>query len=350
MLGQSVAAKATIKDVAKLAGVSFKTVSRVINKEPSVGQALQDKVWAAVKTLNYQPNLGARLMRGAASSIGFIYDNPNSNYVIDMQNGILQACRTEGYELVIHPCDARSPDILTELSDMLDRSRVGGLVLTPPLSETSEVIQALEDKGVRFVRILAGDAAPDDHSPCVFIDDRTAGYDITRYLIGLGHRRIGFLGGDLEHASSTERLEGYKDALKEAGIALDDSLMLPGEYAFESGIDRSRQLLSRPDRPTAIFACNDEIAAGTLFAARILNVAVPEELSIVGFEDSPFSRQAWPKLTTAAQPTNTIAQTATRLLINDIRSQRDSGKPAASQGFYPKLVVRDSTSAAPASA
>ncbi|AFV01011.1 LacI family DNA-binding transcriptional regulator [Simiduia agarivorans] len=335
--------KATIKDVAKLAGVSFKTVSRVINREPSVGQELQDKVWAAVKELNYQPNLGARLLRGAASSIGFIYDNPNSNYVIDMQNGILQTCRAEGYELVIHPCDARSPDILNELNEMLDRSRVGGLVLTPPLSETPDVIDALRKKNVRFVRILSGSEAPDAGSPCVFIDDRTAGFDITDYLIGLGHTRIGFLGGDLEHASSTERLEGYKDALKKHGLPIDEDLMLPGEYAFESGIERSRALLSRPDRPTAIFACNDEIAAGTLFAARILGVAVPEELSIVGFEDSPFSRQAWPKLTTAQQPNNTIAQTAAKLLINDIRTGRDAGQAAPSQGFYPKLVVRDST-------
>ena len=335
--------KATIKDVAKLAGVSFKTVSRVINREPSVGQDLQDKVWAAVKELNYQPNLGARLMRGAASSIGFIYDNPNSNYVIEMQNGILHTCRTEGYELVIHPCDAKSPDILNELNEMLDRSRVGGLVLTPPLSETPEVIEALKKKNIRFVRILSGQSAPDKLSPCVFIDDRTAGFDITQYLIDLGHKRIAFLGGDIEHASSGERLEGYKDALLKSGIAVDETLILPGEYAFESGIERSKKLLSQKNRPSAIFACNDEIAAGTLFAARILGVSVPQDLSIVGFEDSPFSRQAWPKLTTAQQPNNTIAQTAAKLLINDIRAAREAAAEPACQGFYPKLVVRDSS-------
>lgn len=335
--------KATIKDVAKLAGVSFKTVSRVINREPSVGQDLQDKVWAAVKTLNYQPNLGARLMRGAASSIGFIYDNPNSNYVIEMQNGILNTCRAEGFELVIHPCDAKSPTILDELVEMLDRSRVGGLVLTPPLSETPSVMAALTAKKVRFVRILSGSAAPDSLSPCVFIDDRTAGFDITQYLIDLGHKRIAFLGGDMEHASSGERLEGYKDALRKNHLAINDALILPGEYAFESGIERSKKLLSLAEKPTAIFACNDEIAAGTLFAARIMGVSVPQELSIVGFEDSPFSRQAWPKLTTAQQPNSTIAQTAAKLLINDMRAQRDNVEPAACQGFYPKLVVRDSS-------
>ena len=335
--------KATIKDVAKLAGVSFKTVSRVINREPSVGQELQEKVLAAVKQLNYQPNLGARLMRGAPCSIGFIYDNPNSNYVIEMQNGILSTCRTEGYELVIHPCDAKSPDILSELTEMLDRSRVGGLVLTPPLSETPAVIEALKKKKVRFVRILSGSKAPDSLSPCVFIDDKTAGFDITQYLIDLGHKRIAFLGGDMEHASSSERLEGYKDALKKNNLAIDKSLILPGEYAFESGIERSKKLLSLANKPTAIFACNDEIAAGTLFAARILGVAVPQALSIVGFEDSPFSRQAWPKLTTAQQPNNTIAQTVAKLLINDIRTHRDDDSDAANQGFYPKLVIRDSS-------
>src|SRR6188768_4366163 len=106
--------KATIKDVAKLAGVSFKTVSRVINKEESVGQELQDKVTQAIKELNYRPNLSARLLRGTASSIGFIYDNPNSNYVIDMQRGILNECHRQGYELVIHPCDAKSNRVTDE--------------------------------------------------------------------------------------------------------------------------------------------------------------------------------------------------------------------------------------------
>ncbi|MBE8716502.1 LacI family DNA-binding transcriptional regulator [Cellvibrio polysaccharolyticus] len=338
------AAKPTIKDVAKLAGVSFKTVSRVINKEATVGQELQDKVWKAVKELNYQPNLSARLLRGAASSIGFIYDNPNSNYVIEMQKGILGECRRQGYELVIHPCDSRADNLIEEIVGMVDRSRVGGLILTPPMSETPEVLAALSKRKIRFVRILSGVQPPDEKSPCVYIDDRTAAFRITQYLIDLGHRAIAFLGGEEAHKSSGERYEGYKAALKENKITLDRKLVVNGEYSFESGVKRTRQLLSMSGTPTAIFACNDEIAAGTLFAARILGIDVPQQLSIVGFEDSPFSRQAWPNLTTAQQPNATIASRATELLVESIRNP---AQKIDSEGFYPQLIVRDSTCPAP---
>jgi LacI family transcriptional regulator len=333
--------KATIKDVAKLAGVSFKTVSRVINREASVNPELQERVLKAVKELNYQPNLSARLLRGTASSIGFIYDNPNSNYIIEMQKGILGECRRQGYELVIHPCDAKADDLIEEILRMVDRSRVGGLVLTPPMSETPEVLNALIKRKIKFVRILSGSQPPDDKSPCVFVDDRTAAYRITQYLIDLGHKAIAFLGGEEAHKSSGERYEGYKAALKDNRIPLEKKWVVPGEYSFESGVKRSRQLLSNNTRPTAVFACNDEIAAGTLFAARILGIEVPQQLSIVGFEDSPFSRQAWPNLTTAQQPNASIAQQATQLLINCIR-QSNSAK-VESEGFYPELIVRDST-------
>jgi LacI family transcriptional regulator len=336
-------AKPTIKDVAKLAGVSFKTVSRVINKEVTVGKDLQDKVMQAVKALNYQPNLSARLLRGAAASIGFIYDNPNSNYVIDMQKGILHECHKQGYELIIHPCDSKADDIIDQILNMVDRSQVGGLVLTPPMSEMPTVLAALSKRKIPFVRILSGSQAPDAKGPCIFIDDRTAAYKITQYLIDLGHKSIAFLGGEEAHKSSGERLEGYKAALKANKIAIDKKLILPGEYSFESGVKRTRQLLNSAIKTTAVFACNDEIAAGTLFAARIQGVDVPQQLSIVGFEDSPFSRQAWPNLTTAQQPNSVIAERATSLLIDLIRKNRD----VESEGFYPQLIVRDSTCPAP---
>lgn len=332
--------KPTIKDVAKLAGVSFKTVSRVINNEGTVGQDLQDRVWKAVKQLNYSPNLSARGLRGAASSIGFIYDNPNSNYVIDMQRGILDECRNQGYELVIHPCNSKNHGIIQEVLEMIDRSRVGGLVLTPPISENQDILAAIAEKNVKFVRVLSGSEAPDELSPCVLIDDRNAAYAITEHLIKLGHKDIAFLGGDEEHQSSGERLEGYKSALADNNIKFSGKRFLPGSYSFESGVERTRHLLSSPGaRPTAIFACNDEIAAGTLFAARIQGIDVPGRLSIAGFEDSPFSRQAWPNLTTAAQPTSTIAQKAANLLIKSLRN----GKMVDSEGFHPELIVREST-------
>lgn len=334
--------KPTIKDVAELAGVSFKTVSRVINHEPRVDPTLQEKVWKAIQELNYQPNHAARGLRGTASSIGFIYDNPNSNYVIDMQRGILEECRRQNYELVIHPCDTTAPDLIDEIFRMLDRSQVGGLVLTPPASEMPEVLQALSQRQVHTVPIISGSQEPEGRSPCVYIDDRAAAHQITEHLVELGHTRIAFLCGEEAHKSSIERLEGYRQALQAHGIEADPELILPGKYSFESGVERSKQLLSLANRPSAIFACNDEIAAGTLFAARLSGIEVPKDLSIAGFEDSPFSRQAWPNLTTARQPISEIGRCATTLLINQIRVNKTQSKQE-SQGFHPQLILRDST-------
>lgn len=340
--------KPTIKDVAKLAGVSFKTVSRVINNEGTVGEKLQKQVWKAVEELNYQPNLSARGLRGGAASIGFVYDNPNSNYIMDMQGGILSECRQQGFELVIRPLDTRNADVLQEVLDMVHRSHVGGLVLTPPLSEDPEILDAIAAHSIPFVRIVSGSMPPDEKSPCVYIDDRTAAHHLTQHLIDLHHRDIAFLGGDEEHKSSGERLQGYRDALEANGLTPDPGHILPGHYSFESGVERTRRLLaSDHNRPTAVFACNDEIAAGTLFAARIMGLDVPAQLSIVGFEDSPFSRQAWPNLTTAAQPTGTIAQRATALLIESLRARAKKAQTVESEGFFPQLVVRDSTAEAP---
>ena len=342
--------KATIKDVAKLAGVSFKTVSRVINREPSVGEALKARVWAAADELNYQPNLSARQMRGGASFIAFIYDNPNSHYVIDMQHGILDECKKQGYELLIHPTDSTSPGVIDELTRLAATSHIAGLVLTPPFSESSELIESLLAKKISFVRILSGSCVPDTLGPCIFVDDFQAAYDVTTYLIGLGHRDIGFLGGSEAHRSSVERLNGYRAALTDNGLAPDASLILAGDYNFESGTDRTNTLFQRHPRPTAIFACNDEIAAGALFAARIDNVAVPQELSIAGFEDSPFSRQTWPKLTTAHQPNTSIAECAASMLITQVKSSRQGveTEELLESGFRPQLVARDSTGPVPA--
>ena len=336
--------KATIKDVAKLAGVSFKTVSRVINREPSVSEDLQAKVWKAIEELNYQPNMSARQLRGAASFLAFIYDNPNSHYVIEMQHGILAECQRNGFELLIHPVSSGEDERVEELLQVANNSHVAGLILTPPFSESPDVIKALSERGVMFTRIISGEREPDGLGPRVYIDDYRAAFKITQYLIGLGHREIAFLGGEEEHLSSMERLAGYRAALKANNIEPDSQLVISGEYNFDSGTERSRKLLSLEEPPTAIFACNDEIAAGALFAARIQQVPVPQALSIVGFEDSPFSRQSWPKLTTAHQPNPAIAETAARLLIETVRSSRQGeDKPVADQGFQPQLVVRDST-------
>ncbi|ATC94220.1 LacI family DNA-binding transcriptional regulator [Pseudoalteromonas tunicata] len=337
--------KVTINDVAKLAGVSMKTVSRVMNNEPSVRKKTYDEVMKAVNELKYQPNLAARSLAGTKSfTVGLVYDNPNAYYVLDMQKGILSRCKDEGYELLIHPCSGKDENMLEELTTMVTRARISGLILTPPLSEREDVIEALDKLEVNYVRVLSGRQTEETQTDCIFVNDRDASFAITEHLIGLGHRNIAFLSGDKEHKSTLERLAGYKEALSSNNINIDDALIIDGHYSFESGVNNAKALLSENKSVTAIFACNDEIAAGALFAARLMTIKIPQQLSIAGFEDNPFSRQTWPKLTTAHQSIETIAQHAAQLLFTKTRGTRNKPKELRKM-FTPELVIRDSTGA-----
>ena len=333
--------KATINDVAKQAGVSIKTVSRVMNNEPSVRQPTREKVMAVVKELNYQPNLAARNLAGSkAFSIAFIYDNPNAYYVIDMQNGILNACKRLGFELLIHPCSAKSENLLEEITNMIKHSRIAGLILTPPFSENPEFVKHLLTLDIDIVRIMSGDDKPDSLTPCVMVNDFEASLSITQHLIDQGHKEIAFIAGEAEHKSTVERLKGYKQALLNNKLTIDEQLIINGEYSFESGVEGAKALLNSKALPSAIMCCNDEIAAGALFASRLLGVSVPEELAITGFENSPFSRQTWPRLTTADQPTSDIAENAANLLIATSKKQSVNH---ITTHYTPQLIVRDST-------
>jgi len=335
---------ATIKDVAQRAGVSLKTVSRVINQEASVRDETRDRVQRAIDALGYRPNLSARSLRSTHShAIGLVYDNPNAHYVISMQDGVLSACRERGFGLQIHPCDASSPRLADELCALVKRGRLAGLVLAPPMSERAGLIATLKQNGIFFVRIIAAREDPQDGSPCVYVDDRDAAYAITEHLIQLGHTRIGFLWGEPHHRSSPERYQGYADALKDYGIALNKKLILPGRYAFDDGFRGARKLLALKEPPTAIFGSNDEIAAGVLAAARSAGLDVPWDLSIAGFEDNPFSKQAWPALTTARQSTAEIGRHAALRLMTELQHGDGEREPIANEGFVPELVVRGST-------
>lgn len=339
--------KATIKDVAELAGVSIKTVSRVTNQEGSVRKATLDKVNEAIDKLNYQPNTAARNLAGSKSfALGYVYDNPNAYYVLDMQNGILEECRERGYELVIHPCSVANESIIDELETMVKRSQLAGLIISPPLSEMPEVLTALDKLNIAYIKIISACEVSDDSSPCVYVNDRDAAFEITEHLIEQGHTKIAFLRGDECHRSSHERKLGYLQALEKHGIQPNKSYQIDGSYSFEFGVEGAKELLLNEDKPTAIFSCNDEIAAGALFAVRLNGLDVPSEMAIAGFEDSPFSRQTWPKLTTAAQPTNEIARKAASSLIQYLASQRirkGEQQNIPHLHFRPKLVKREST-------
>ncbi|MCV2883759.1 LacI family DNA-binding transcriptional regulator [Aestuariibacter sp. AA17] len=337
---------ATIKSVAQYAGVSIKTVSRVINNEGTVKPATLEKVQEAIEALDYKPNKAARDLAGRENFVlGYVYDNPNAYYIIDMQKGILDECRSSGYELLIHPCNAASDNIVNELVNMVSSARLAGLILSPPLSEMPQVLSALDERNICYVRILSGSTTPNSSLPSVLIDDYKAAYAITEHLIEQGHSRIAFISGDMAHQSTIERQEGYKAALKARDIPVDNQLILNGTYSFETGVKSAEKIVKMAPTPTAVFACNDEIAAGTLFGARMNGLDVPAQLAIAGFEDSPFSRQTYPTLTTAAQPTTEIAKSATSALIQCIRSRKKAGNQDAirSRFFTPQLVIRQST-------
>jgi LacI family transcriptional regulator len=329
----------TIRDVARQAEVSLKTVSRVINQEGSVREETRTRVLRAIEQLDYRPDLSARALRSAkAYAIGLVYDNPNPYYIIAVQEGALAACREMGFGLQIHPCNSRSPRLAEELRDLAHRSRLAGLVLAPPMSERAALLRELATYNIPLVRIISAAEDPQDGFPCVYVDDSDAAYAITAYLIQLGHLRIGFLWGGKQHRSSPERYKGYMKALEDYGVPIAQELILEGDYSFDDGFRGARRLLGLPEPPTAIFGSNDEIAAGVLAAARAGGLHVPYDLSVAGFEDSPFSRHSWPSLTTSRQRTEFIAEHATRLLIASIH-----GGDVDNEGFSPELVVRGST-------
>ena len=323
----------------------MKTVSRVINKEPSVRKKTYDIVMEAVNELNYQPNLAARNLAGTSSfTVGLVYDNPNAYYVIDMQNGVLSRCKDEGYELVIHPCTYTDANMEADFITMIKRSRLAGLVLTPPLSEQSSITNLLDELNIHYVRVLSGRPTDDDQDTCIYVNDYKAAYEITTHLLTHGHKNIGFICGDKEHKSTSERLEGYKAALADHNTQFNSEFVYDGKYSFESGVEGAKALLANDNKLaiTAILGGNDEMAAGALFASRLMGIAIPEQLSITGFEDSPFSRQTWPKLTTAHQANDVISQHAARLLFTKTRGARNQDKDIITS-FTPSIVIRESS-------
>ena len=329
----------TLYDVARLAGVSAKTVSRVANGERSVRPDTREHVLRAIEQLDYRPNLLARGLSGShAYTIGLVYDNPNAYYIIAMQSGALTACDDLNFGLQMRPCNSKAPALAEDLRDFVHRSRLSGLVLTTPVSERMASLHRLASYRIPFVRIISAARDPADGFPCVYVDDHDAAYAITAHLLQLGHVRIGFLRGGKHHHASAERLKGYKDALRDYGVPLRKELMIEGDYVFDDGFRGARRLLDLAEPPTAIFGCNDEIAAGALAAAQSKGLHVPYDVSIAGFEDSPFSRHSWPPLTTARQRADVIVERATRMLIARIR-----GEEVDDEGFNPELVVRGST-------
>ena len=331
--------RSTLEDVARASNTSMKTVSRVFNDEPFVRAATRERVLKAAGELDYYPNIAARsLARQRSFLVGLFYENPSPNYVVDMQMGALDRLHSERFRLLLFPRETLSRTSGSVLA-LARASGLDGVILAPPVCDEAGVTDELAAAGLPFTMIaptgeIAGGAT-------LRMDDTAAATEITRHLIALGHRRIGFLHGIRAHKSSGARFEGYEQALRDAGIAREEALIDEGDYTFESGLTGGRRMLAHDPRPTAIFACNDDMAAGVLMAAHEAAIAVPDALSVVGFDDSLISRVVWPRLTTIHQPTYEMAHAAAGTLIGLI-----DGEPVGAAVTLPyRLLVRGSTAA-----
>lgn len=332
--------KATLYDVAEKAKVSPKTVSRVINNESSVRDNTRAAVLAAIEALNYRPNSYARSLRNSrAYVIGLLYDNRSPVYVLDLQIGIISVCEKEGFNILIQPYALDSKTLTEDIDDWLERTRIDGLIISPPLTDHAGLLQVLKERDLQYVRISPIDKT--DISPFVYSNDRAAAKAMTEHLIKLGHTSIGFIVGHPAHNGAIERLKGYKDALSAANIPLDDNLIKQGDFSFESGEICARELVNQPSPPTAIFASNDNMAAATMKVARQKGLVLPDELSIAGFDDSRISRQLWPTLTTVQQPIRELAARSTELLINNVLNRP---LEKTNKVFDCKVITRESTS------
>ena len=328
---------ASIYDVAKRAGVSIKTVSRVVNRQSNVSDTTRTRVMEAVEALSYRPNIFARGLASERSFlIGLLYDNPSAGYIAALQLGVLSRCRDEGYHLIVESLDAQNPNIGAQVHSLVTESTLHGVILTPPLCDVTAVIDALVRANTPFVRIAPEKSLPGASD--VRIDDHKAAYDMTAYLIGLGHRRIGFIKGHPNHGAANARFEGYRAALAHAGLPLIEELCVQGFFSYQSGMEAGERLLSLKQRPTAIFAGNDDMAAAVLAASQRFNLKIPQQLSVAGFDDSLVAQVVWPRLTTCRQPIREMAEAAVSMLI-----QKPAEDGNVERRLDHELVVREST-------
>lgn len=325
--------RSNIKDVSALAGVSVKTVSRVLNGHRYVSADTKERVEKAMQELEFRPSVAARILAGNKSGqIALIYDNHSPYYMNQVQMGCWEACHENGSRLLAQPVDVTDPLVGEQVRGLVTETHVDGVILSSPVTDCPAVLKALEGMDIPFVRISPGTNHAMTSS--VFMDDAQAADDMTSYLIAKGHRQIGFIRGHSNHMASEERLFGYRRALDRAGLPFEPALIAAGEFDFDSGVAAAQRFLRSPRRPTAIFASNDDMAAGVLSVAHDMGLSVPDDLSVAGFDNTTLARMVWPQLTTINQPTRELALAATQLLL--------SGAQLTHRRLPHDLIERDS--------
>jgi LacI family transcriptional regulator len=319
----------TIRHVAADVGVSLQTVSRVINNEPNVRPELKDRVLAAITRLGYVPSIAAQRMSGSRSYLILALNDRDrtiadwrarqgTDWVDQMLLGGMLKCAEHGYRMIVELVDTHSDHVERELLGAIAALQPDGIILTPPHSDNPHIVRCLAEQKIPFARI---GSKKDDAGMPISMDDVGSARTATRYLAARGHRRIGFIAGAAEYNLSGWRIDGWKDAMADAGLATDD-LLQAGDFTYASGERAARALLALKSPPSAIIASNDQMALATLEVARTLGFKVPDDLSIISFDNTPMMQFTQPQLTAIDQP---IAATASKAVELIIAAQKGEG-------------------------
>lgn len=331
---------ATVLDVARAAGVSPMTVSRVVNGKVNVAEATRQKVQAAIGDLKYQVNIAARAARIGTLRVGLLYSNPSAAFMTAFLVGAMERCSQCGAQLILEHCQ----DLLSQrqaIGRLLGQS-VDGILIPPPLCDSKITLQQLNEKGMPTVAVATGRPSP--LASAVRIDDYEGALTMTRYLLSIGHTDIAFVKGDPKHTPAQLRYSAFVDAMAEAHVPVLPERVAQGMFTYRSGLEAGRQLLGQSTRPTAIFASNDDMAAGVIAVAHGMRLHLPDDLAVCGFDDTPVATTVWPELTTIHQPIADMARSAVDLVIEQICSQRAGEQKSVQHKVLPfSLITRESS-------
>jgi LacI family transcriptional regulator len=301
-------------------------------------------VLETIARLKYTPNSAARSLAGASQlSVALLYSNPSVNYLSEILMGSMEQARLNNLSLVVERCDFGVDE--EAVVRRIAESGIDGFIVPSPLCEEQSLLDLLRKLKVRAVLIGAGKAEP--HHSAVMIDDYQAAHDMTAHIIGLGHKRIGFIIGNPQQSSSGLRLSGFLDAMAAAGLEVPESMLAQGFFTYRSGIAAAEKLLDQPDPPTAIFASNDDMAAATVAMALRRHLDVPADLTVCGFDDTAIASTVWPELTTIRQPIQEISRRALELLTNELKSVRAGRSPKPTHITLDYSLVKRQSHAAP---
>lgn len=327
----------TIKDVAQLAEVSIATVSRTLSGKDKVSPILAERVLAAMKELQYQPNDVARALKIKESrSIGLMIPDIENPFFPALVRGVQDAAKKQNYAVILCNTDGRIEEE-TKYIKFLYSKRVDGIVFTESV-DNKQSISLLDSLGIPVV--LLDRRVEGMHASAVTTDNRLGAFMATEHLIELGKRRIAFVNGSLKLSSGADRARGYQDALASYNILYDKNLAFSGAFTYESGYDAADKLLFSRQKFDSVFASNDMMAIGVIECLSKYGIRVPEDVAVVGFDDIRMAAWYKPLLTTVRQPVYKMGQYAIKLLVEQIIGQRDSYYEKI---FIPELIIRQSS-------